>query len=126
MTTEKRKTGDRGEKYAAAFLEKNGYKIIEKNYSARVGEVDIIATNYKFIVFAEVKTRAGDALMTPAEAVNVKKQRRIIKTAEVYLATHRCRLQPRFDVIEIFTDDIGTPLEINHLENAFWAGGFNG
>ncbi|MEG0017176.1 MAG: YraN family protein, partial [Hydrogenoanaerobacterium sp.] len=65
------------------------------------------------------------SLETPAEAVTKAKQRRIIKTTQKYLSENSCSLQPRFDVIEVITSE-GAITEVNHLENAFWAGDFDG
>ena len=76
------------------------------------------------MAFVEVKTRSEDALYTPAQAVTPEKQRRILKTAMLYLQQCPSSLQPRFDVIEVITRK-GRPLEaveINHLQGAFEAG----
>lgn len=126
MITEKRKTGNIGEEYAADYLKNNGYDVVLRNYSTRAGEVDIIAENLKYIVFAEVKTRAEDGMGEPAEAVTKGKQQRIIRAATQYLEERPSLLQPRFDVIEVKTDINGKPVTLNHLENAFWAGRWNG
>ncbi|MEG1761310.1 MAG: YraN family protein [Hydrogenoanaerobacterium sp.] len=125
MITEKRRIGNGGEDRAAEYLEDENYKIIQRNYNTGVGEIDIIAQNDKYIIFAEVKTRSEASLETPAEAVTKAKQRRIIKTTQKYLSENSCSLQPRFDVIEVITSE-GAITGINHLENAFWAGDFDG
>ncbi|MEG1954248.1 MAG: YraN family protein [Hydrogenoanaerobacterium sp.] len=125
MITEKRRIGNGGEDRAAEYLEDENYKIIQRNYNTGVGEIDIIAQNDKYIIFAEVKTRSEASLETPAEAVTKAKQRRIIKTTQKYLSENSCSLQPRFDVIEVITSEDAIT-EVNHLENAFWAGDFDG
>ncbi|MEG2371439.1 MAG: YraN family protein [Hydrogenoanaerobacterium sp.] len=125
MITEKRRIGNGGEDRAAEYLEDKNYKIIQRNYNTGVGEIDIIAQNDKYIIFAEVKTRSEASLETPAEAVTKAKQRRIIKTTQKYLSENSCSLQPRFDVIEVITSEDAIT-GINHLENAFWAGDFDG
>ncbi len=116
--------GAAGEVLAARFLREKGYDIFAANYSSRFGEIDLIAAKEPFLAFVEVKTRSEDALYTPAQAVTPEKQRRILKTAMLYLQQCPSSLQPRFDVIEVITRK-GRPLEaveINHLQGAFEAG----
>ena len=106
--------GAGGEMMAASFLEDKKYKILEMNYSNVVGEIDIIAEKKKVIVFVEVKRRASNKYGRPAEAVDARKQRKIRKVAEMYLAEkHKELADVRFDVVEILDD------EITHIENAF-------
>lgn len=116
--------GAAGEVMAARFLRQKGYTILASNYRCRQGEIDIIAEKDGYIVFAEVKTRRSDALYAPREAVTVAKQRRILQTASIYLATHGVTLQPRFDVIEVITTDNApmTAEEINHIMGAYETG----
>lgn len=110
-----------GEEYAAGILQKIGLTVIAQNYHSRFGEIDIIAVNEQYIVFAEVKTRVQGCLGVPADAVGLQKQRRIIKTAAHYLISHPVNLQPRFDVVEIITSPIGEVISSNHFANAFCA-----
>lgn len=113
--------GAAGEVLAARYLRDHGYTILCANYRSRFGEIDIIAETDTYIVFVEVKSRAQDALYTPREAVTAEKQRRIIKTALLFLSQHPTAKQPRFDVIEV-TTAVGKPmtsLSIQHLENAY-------
>ena len=106
--------GKIGEKKAAEFLKKKGYKIIEVNYKTHYGEIDIIASKKRCIVFVEVKARESDAFGRPGEAVNYYKQQKIRKVATTYLKFNKkIDASCRFDVIEILGD------EINHIENAF-------
>jgi putative endonuclease len=115
-------TGRRGEDAAANFLNTRGYTIIFRNFRTRFGEIDIIATTSDYIVFAEVKTRAHGSMLLPREAVDIKKQKRIIMATQMYLASHNIgRLQPRFDVIEVITHGASDfeVESINHIENAF-------
>ena len=112
------KTGDMGEEFAAKYLEKNGYKIVDRNFKCRFGEIDIIAVKDGYIVFAEVKTRAKNALVSGEESVDYFKQRRLISAAKYYLKISQSLLQPRFDVIVVeHSDNILTIT--NHIENAF-------
>jgi putative endonuclease len=117
----KNETGKLGEMAAADFLRKNGYTIQCANFRTRFGEIDIIATDENFIVFAEVKTRVKDSMVLPREAVDFFKQKKIIKAAQQYLSQNAVNLQPRFDVIEITTQKNSEfkILSINLIENAF-------
>lgn len=112
-------TGPKGEEAAARFFIRKGYRIRERNYRCRFGEIDIVAEVDGYLVFAEVKTRKEGSLLLPREAVDARKQARLIKTALFYLSCHAPEnLQPRFDVVEVFTR-AGSIAEINLLENAF-------
>lgn len=116
--------GAAGEILAARFLRDKGYEIWTSNYSCRFGEIDIIAAKEPYIAFVEVKTRSQDSMYLPREAVTPEKQRRIIKTAMMFLRNNSIELQPRFDVIEIITRNL-RPMEIaeiDHIQGAFDAG----
>lgn len=103
---------------AAEYLRLKRYKLIEANFRTRVGEIDLIVRNRKYICFVEVKQRDVNSIASPKEFVNSSKQQKIIATAKIYLAQNRCDLQPRFDVVEIYTKD-NQIKSIKHLENAF-------
>ena len=94
--------GKLGEKIAANYLLKNGYKILERNFKARYGEIDIVARDRNILVFVEVKTRNDDQFGTPEEAVTRKKLREVIKTAQFYKLSHTNEPDElRIDVIAI-------------------------
>lgn len=113
--------GKKAEEMACRFLQSKGYEIIEQNYFSRFGEIDIIAQDAMYLVFAEVKARGGNSLAQPKESVTRSKQKKIIQTAKMYLAGHAVNLQPRFDVIEVyFPEREGEPFKIRQLKNAFW------
>lgn len=113
-------SGKFGEDKAAEYLRKKGYKIVKRNFSCRMGEIDIIAENDEYLVFAEVKLRKNDRYGEAREFVNYSKQQKIIRTASLYLSRYETDKQPRFDVIEVYAPGgIFTPVTINHLENAF-------
>ena len=103
---------------AANYLRKKKYKLLEANYTTRFGEIDLIFSNKKYICFVEVKQRDVNAIAAPAEFVDIPKQKRIISSAKLYLAAHSTKLQPRFDVVEVYTDN-NKINSIKHLENAF-------
>ena len=117
--------GDRGERKAASFLSRQGYRILARQYANRFGEIDLIARDGDSIVFVEVKTRRSDQAGLPVEAVTADKQRKLTNTALVWLKRRgllesRCR----FDVVAIvWPKDSKTP-EITHYQNAFPAAGF--
>ena len=112
--------GKRGEELAADFLQKKGYRIIDKNWKSGYQEIDIIACMGNIVAFIEVKTRTSDIYFRPDQAVNYNKQRNIIKAANHYYKSHRLTSDIRFDIISIlFLDD--DKYQIEHIENAFSA-----
>lgn len=112
--------GKWGEDIAAKFLRKKGYKILDRNYSCRFGEMDIIACKGEFLVFVEVKTRKNGEHGLPREFVTAAKQARLLRTAEHYLMEHGSDLQPRFDVVEVYPPQgLFAKANVCHLENAF-------
>lgn len=103
----KREVGNRYESIAVAFLEKHGFRIIERNYFTRIGEIDIIALEGDCLCFAEVKYRATSDFGYPSEAVNKRKQKRIVSVAQIYMKSKDlCGKEYRFDVIEILGNEI--------------------
>ena len=112
--------GALGEKYAAKHLKQQHYKILEKNYKNKLGEIDIIARDGEEIVFIEVKTRSAAPYLSGQYAVDRRKQFHIMRTASRYLEEKRCLLQPRFDILEVEADrDAGKLIAVNHIQNAF-------
>ena len=114
-------TGSKGEEYAAAYLRKRRYRILGRNFRTKYGEIDIIAAKGSYTVFVEVKTRHENSLTMPFEAVDLRKQRRIITTAAIYCKEKGLYDKPlRFDVIEVYVDRQSLKcLSVNHIENAF-------
>ena len=116
---ENHQKGSRGEKAAARFLEQQGYAVLERNYTRRVGEIDLICRQDDTIVFVEVKLRRDIGHGLPIEAVGKTKQRRIISTAKLYAAEHDLfDYDMRFDVIEVVVDDQNR-LWVRHVPGAF-------
>ena len=115
-------TGAWGEALAAEYLRKQGYTLIGRNYRSRFGEIDLIAENRDYLVFAEVKLRKSANYAEAREFVDRRKQERLRATAAIWLETHESRLQPRFDVIEIYAPDAEKTKNptVNWLQNAFW------
>lgn len=107
-----------GEITAARFLREHGYFLISAHYNCKFGEIDLIAEDKKYLCFCEVKSRSEGMKYAPSEAVDIKKQRRLILTAGLFLKDYHMDRQPRFDIIEVyFKDDY--PYKINHIKNAF-------
>jgi len=110
-----------GEAVAAAYLKKKHYKLVASGYRCRFGEIDLIVSNKKYLVFVEVKLRKSDRFASAYEHVDFYKQNRLRSTAQIYLAENPTDLQPRFDVIEVYAPrgvETRDPV-INHLEDAF-------
>ncbi len=109
-----------GEDVACSFLIECGYKIVQRNFRTRFGEIDVISEKDGCVVFTEVKTRKSARFAEAREYVTLSKQRKIIITAELWLQQHETKLQPRFDVIEVYGEEGSRFLpEINLIENAF-------
>jgi putative endonuclease len=109
-----------GEEQAAYYLENRGYRIVERGFRSRFGEIDIIAGTADELIFCEVKTRRQGALAAPQEAVSRSKQRRLIKTAGWYLNQHPWDGDLRFDVIAIVARKTGFDVvEIEWFQDAF-------
>jgi len=109
-----------GEERAAEFLKAKGYRILETNYKNRIGEIDIIASDGKTLLFVEVKTRRSLAYGQPYESVTRHKQMKIARVAFAYLK-HRCGtvdVNARFDVISIIRDESGQA-RIEYIPHAF-------
>jgi putative endonuclease len=103
-----RKLGGSYEQMAADFLSRHGYRILERNFRCRIGEIDIVARDGACLVFVEVKYRSSLRFGGPMAAVNLKKQRTISRVASFYLASHHLGFDTpcRFDVVGILPDRI--------------------
>ena len=115
-----RELGKQGEEAAANLLLSKGYKVLERNYTTKLGEIDLVAEDKDGTrVFVEVKTAYTDAAGDPASWVNAKKQHKMGRVATAYLALKNLGDIPcRFDVIGV-TMKAGRDPEIVHYENAF-------
>ena len=114
----RQRLGKIGEDFAAEYLLKHGYRIIERNFKARYGEIDIIALSGSTLVFIEVKTRIGREFGLPEEAVTPRKIREVVKTAGYYKVFHHELPESlRLDVIGIELNPDETLKYFNHIEN---------
>lgn len=118
-TRDRRKQrGAAGESLAMRFLEREGMKILQRNYRYERGEIDIVAEEGEEIVFVEVKARRSKAFGEPEDAVTDQKQEQLRKVAEGYLFEHELSDRAcRFDVVAIFFHN--GRAEFNHIKNAF-------
>ncbi|MDR2618714.1 MAG: YraN family protein [Treponema sp.] len=107
--------GKEGEAAAALFLENKGFRILERNFRSRQGEVDLIALDGETVVFIEVKAWSTLGIEALEQGLDEKKQRRIIETAKYFLSSHReyKYMAVRFDVVFV------APQGITHLASAF-------
>ncbi len=122
---EKQYKGKLGEDAVVDELLKRGHQIIERNYHKRVGEIDIISIVDDYIVFTEVKTRKMGSMVTGLEAVDYKKQVKIVRTADAYLTENPCDRWVRYDVAEVWITSGNIPeiVRIDICEGAFTADG---
>ena len=117
MSLLKKMLGQQGEDRAAKYLVKQGYKILERNYRTRAGEIDLIALDRGEVVFVEVKTRTSNAFGAPELAVTPQKQQRMIKAALGYIKYKKLHQVPcRFDVVAI---SAAKEQEVELIRNAF-------
>jgi len=115
---QEKELGKKGEEVALRFLKKNGYKIIEKNYVCKMGEMDIIAREKDTLVFVEVKTRTSMAFGPPQLAVNSTKQMQLSKVALYFLKEKRLEeVKARFDVVAVLLRPRGDEIEL--IQDAF-------
>lgn len=110
--------GRRGERAAERYLKRHGYRILQRNFRAAGAEIDLVAAEGGTLVFVEVKARRGVGTGTPQEAVDGRKQRRIRRAAEIYVARMDAHDNPiRFDVVAILMDRGEARFEL--LKDAF-------
>ena len=103
--------GQKGEETAVKILAKQGYKIIERNFRTKMGEIDIIARDKEYTCFVEVRLRKNNNFGTPADTIDARKRHRIINTAKYYAQKKRIYDTPmRFDVVVINADTSGEEL----------------
>ena len=110
--------GKEGERVAELYLKNKGYRLIERNYRCALGELDLIVLDRRVVVFVEVKTRSGHGFGSPLEAVEFRKQRKMIQAAQYFLSEKKLHQRDaRFDVVGISWP--GREPVVEHIENAF-------
>ena len=118
MPDKNQRYGQKGETLAVRYLQKTGYRILEKNYRTNLGEIDIIAKDRDFIVFVEVKARQTESFGNPKEAITADKLRKSSMVALQYLkSTRQVSARARFDVVAVHPSDGCERIEV--VKNAF-------
>jgi putative endonuclease len=112
--------GKIAEDLAAEYLQKNGYKVLIRNFRFQKAEIDIIAEKENLIIIIEVKARSTDAFMLPQEAVTKTKIKSIVTVANHYLEEFNRNNEVRFDIISVLPDE-KKKLTIEHITDAFEA-----
>ena len=108
--------GSSGEDIAVKYLQTHGYRVLDRNFTTSVGEVDIFVTDESMLIAVEVKSRLSLEYGTPAEAVNHEKIKKISQVTSQYIKKFRLFGTPvRFDVVEVYIAD----KTVNHIKNAF-------
>jgi putative endonuclease len=120
--TQKKKTGDLGEDVAEKYLKKRGYRILERNYWQKWGEIDIVAKFRDDIIFVEVKSRKHGANFMPAQNVTFHKQQRLIRAAYSWLKENRIvdGAPWQIDVVVVEIDYFLNKAKVEHLRNCVW------
>ena len=120
---DRKETGALGEQAAADYLLEKGYELLARNWHCRWGELDLVARKEEILAFVEVKTRKPGAMVSPLEAVNRTKRRKLIRSAQAYLMElGETELQPRFDVAAVTV----FPGELPRFTVEYWPSAFNG
>lgn len=119
LDVHRKSVGKQGEDIATVYLQKKGWKILHRNFKARYGEIDIVALDENVLVFVEVKTRINQTYGTPAEAVNSRKLREVVQTAQYYKLLHpKLPEALRIDVMAILLDiNTMSPKHVEHITN---------
>lgn len=111
----KQEIGKLGENLATKYLEQQGYKVIERNFECKQGEIDIVAIDKNEIVFIEVKTRTNLKYGKPIDAVDKNKQKHLTKAVRYYLYSRHLENEfVRIDVIEVYL--YNNKYRINHIK----------
>jgi putative endonuclease len=111
--------GERGEMAACGFLKEKGYKILDKNYKCKIGEIDVVAQRDGRLAFIEVKTRTSPRFGMPQEAVDPRKQEKIFKLAQWYMKEKKLeKMSIAFDVVAVLWRENQAP-EIRLIANAY-------
>lgn len=116
--------GRLGEDAVCRLLEQRRHEILARNYHRRCGEIDIISKCGGFVVFTEVKSRKHGSMISGLEAVDRRKQEKIVRTADIWLSENDIGLQPRYDIAEVtLSGSSPRVVDITIYEDAFTADG---
>ena len=110
-------TGQLGEKIAKEYLERKGYKIVERNYKTKFAEIDLVGLKDKVMVFVEVRTKRGEAFGSPEETLNYAKLQKVLWNAKSYMAYKKWTGPCRIDAVCVILGGDDKPQRIDHYEN---------
>ncbi len=119
------RVGELGERAAARHLRRQGFRILERNFRVKYGELDLVGFRRGLLTFVEVRTQTEPALIDPLLTVTPAKQKRVIRAAERYCTVRGVRsdnVALRFDVVAVLLDGRGRVTSLRHFEDAFRAG----
>ena len=127
MGRQRQELGKLGEELAASYLQEKGYRLLERNYRCRLGEIDIVALDGEVLVFVEVRCRTSGRFGLPQESIRREKQAKLRKLAQYYLlraarpgpAPATGKNKVRFDVLALLFDCEQAACRIEHIQNAF-------
>ena len=111
------KIGRQGEMIAVKYLEKKGYTIVEQNHRTKYSEMDLITTKKNVLVFVEVRTKTNERFGTPEETINKNKIRRLIRSAQAYVAFKKYIKSYRIDAVCVVLGADGKAKRISHHES---------
>ena len=118
MTQATNKFGELGERIAARWLERSGWRIVARRFRSGRRDIDLVAQHDDVIAFVEVKARSGSEFGDPVEAVNRRKQRELVKSAQTWIDRHgRAGESYRFDVMGVLLTD--RKVFVRHVPGAF-------
>lgn len=110
--------GKLGEELAVDFLQKNGYEILETNWTFQKAEIDIIAQKENILAIVEVKTRSSNDFGLPQDFVKPKKIQLLVKAVNEFVIIKNLEVEVRFDIIAVLKS--GKEFKIEHIEEAFY------
>ena len=120
--TARQAVGARGERVAALYLGRQGYTILERNFTTTLGEIDLIAFRDGVIAFVEVRSLTAPGMLDPLETVTRRKQQRVIRAAQQYASLHALaeeNVELRFDVVSVVFEKGKRGSDVRHVEGAF-------
>lgn len=120
VTRHRQALGRLGEDEAVAYLKKQGYRLLQRNYRCRLGEIDIIVMDGETLVFVEVRSRSSGRFGLPQESIHWHKQSKVRKVAQYYLkAVQKEEVAVRFDVLALLFERENQSVQVEHIKGAF-------
>ncbi|HLD03640.1 MAG TPA: YraN family protein [Candidatus Dojkabacteria bacterium] len=121
ITQSKRQKGISAEQTAVNYLKRTGYRILERNYRKRIGEIDIIAAKENTVVFVEVKSLQSESLLVLGQTISALKKQKLVKICQYWLTENdKANYNWRIDFIGLVVDIRGRLKKLKHLQNAIY------